>query len=265
MSFQSKGKLAIIQAEKIKRLIVAGDIHGDFSSFKRIREIFNPDEDLLIFLGDYADRGENSVEVVEGVKSLMEKYSKEVIALKGNHEDYFDYGEPKFYPCTLIQEVENKIGSWDLYFKNFKKDFLDKLYIAAEIPSLVLFVHAGISRKVKSKEDLINPSKNVEEDLIWSDPFEEEGEFPNPRGAGILYGKDVSKEICERLNVKYIIRSHEPMKAFDGPCVEHGGRVVTISSTSVYGGRPFVLVFDVRRMEEEIKNLDKKVIYLADL
>jgi predicted phosphodiesterase len=58
MSFQSKGKLAIIQPEKIKRLIVAGDIHGDFSSLRKIKEIFNPNEDLIIFLGDYADRGE---------------------------------------------------------------------------------------------------------------------------------------------------------------------------------------------------------------
>jgi predicted phosphodiesterase len=261
MSFQSKGKLAIIQPEKIKRIIVAGDLHGDFSSLRKIIKIFNPNEDLIIFLGDYADRGEKGVEVIEEIKNLMKEHSKKVIALKGNHEDYFDYGEPKFSPCTLIQEVERKIGSWNLYFKNFKKDFLDKLYIAAEIQNYALFVHAGVSRKVKSEKDLINPSKDVEEDLIWSDPFDEEGEYPNPRGAGILYGKDVSKEVCERLNVKFIIRSHEPMKALSNPFVEHDGRVITISSTSVYGGRPFVLILPAKNFPES-KEIEKYVAFL---
>jgi len=261
MSFQPKGKLAVIQPEKIKRLIVAGDIHGDFSSLRKIKEIFNPNEDLIIFLGDYADRGENSVEVIEGVKNLMEKYSKRVIVLKGNHEDYFDYGEPKFSPCTLIQEVENKVGNWNSYFKNLKKDFLDKLYIAAKIPKYALFVHAGVSRKVESEENLINPSKDIEEDLIWSDPFEEEGEYPNPRGAGILYGKDVSKEVCERMNVKYIIRSHEPMKALRRPFIEHDGRVITISSTSIYGGKPFTLILPAKNLPES-KEMEKYVVFL---
>jgi predicted phosphodiesterase len=261
MSFQSKGKLAIIRPEKIERLIVVGDIHGDFSSLKRIIEIFNPKEDSIIFLGDYADRGEKSVEVIEGVKSLMEKYGKRVIALKGNHEDYSNQGEPRFSPCTLIQEVEKKIGNWNSYFKNFKKDFLDKLYIAAEIPNYALFVHAGVSRKIESRENLISPSKEVEEDLIWSDPFDEKGEYPNPRGAGILYGKDVSKEVCEKLNIKYIIRSHEPMKALCKPFIEHDGRVITISSTSIYGGNPFVLILPAKNLPKS-NEIEKHVTFL---
>jgi len=258
--FESRGKLALIKKEA-ERIICVGDLHGDLYAFNSVKEIFRPERDLIVFLGDYADRGKNSVEVIEGVKELMKNYSKQVIALKGNHEDYSENGEPKFYPCTLIPEVERKIGDWSLYFKEFRKDFLNKLYITAKIEDSVLFVHAGVSKKIKNEADLINPSKSVEEDLIWSDPHEGENEYPNPRGAGILYGKDVSQEVCKRLNIKYIIRSHEPAKAFVAPCIEHDGRVITISSTSVYGGRPFVLILPTKNIPKS-NEIEKYVTFL---
>jgi hypothetical protein len=50
--------------------------------------------------------------------------------------------------------------------------------------------------------------------------------------------------VCKLLGVKRIIRSHKPAKALTGPSYSHNGRVVTISSTSVYGGEPFFLSID---------------------
>ena len=72
MPFETKGRLAIIHPEE--RLIVAGDIHGDLDSFNTIKKLFIPDTDLLIFLGDYADRGPQSVEVIEGIQELIKHY-----------------------------------------------------------------------------------------------------------------------------------------------------------------------------------------------
>ncbi len=57
--------------EKIKRIIIAGDLHGDYESFQRICSLFNSDEDFLIFLGDYADRGSKGLEVINGVEGLL--------------------------------------------------------------------------------------------------------------------------------------------------------------------------------------------------
>ena len=231
---------------KYKKLIVVGDLHGDYVSFSSVLNIINPAKDLIIFLGDYADRGTSGTEVIEGVSRLLNRSRKNVVLLKGNHEDYTENGEPKFSPWTLISEIERRKEAWHHYFKQKLDPFLKSLYLAAMIPGRLLFVHGGVSDKINTLNDLRFPTENVKEDVLWSDPFEGLGEHHNYKrgGAGVEFGKDVSVKICEKLGVKRIIRSHEPQKALNGPVYSHGGKLVTISSTRVYGGNPVVLSFN---------------------
>lgn len=72
------------------------DIHGRFKEFKqRVLQLsslnfFDEDNnDKLILLGDYIDRGSNSLKCVLLSKILTDKYPDKVIALKGNHEEDF--------------------------------------------------------------------------------------------------------------------------------------------------------------------------------
>lgn len=255
-------ELASGTLSEIDRVIVAGDIHGDYESFQSIRSLFNPKQDLLTFLGDYADRGPSGIEVIDGVWELVRKHPGRVIAMKGNHEDYSEGGAPSFAPCDLMREAYEKRGSWEAYFEGELKPFLDELYLAVLVPGEVLFVHGGVSNIVQNTGDLRHPSKEVEEVLLWSDPFEGHGERPNMRGAGIEFGKDVSKGVCRRLGVKRIVRSHEPRKAKDGPYIEHDGRVVTISSTIIYGTVPFVLALPAKNMDEAFRCLERHIVKL---
>ncbi|MGB9716007.1 MAG: metallophosphoesterase family protein [Thermodesulfovibrionales bacterium] len=249
-------------ADPEKRIIVAGDIHGDLNSFNAIRRLFIPDKDILIFLGDYADRGTNSVEVIEGVQELMKSYPENIIPLKGNHEEFTLEGRPTFSPCTLIREVEIKRGDWKSYFEELSKNFLERLYLSAIVPKYTLFVHGGISSFINSQDDLINPNDLVKESILWSDPYESKGEYLNPRGAGALFGTDISDMVTKRLNIKFIIRSHEPRKAQSGPVIEHNGRVVTVSSTNVYGGKPFVLILPFKDFPDNGNDIKKYVHFL---
>ena len=240
---ERRGKL--VEILDCKKVIVAGDIHGDLEAFENIVKLFEDEISryknvCLIFLGDYADRGDFSLEVIENLKILTKKYPENIVALKGNHEDYDDNGEPKFYPCDLKYEVESKRGIWIEYFERNLKDFFSSLPIAAKYNSY-LFVHGGISSKIKNWEDLINPSTPIEEDVLWSDPFEGYGEYPNPRGAGVLFGKDITKRVLSNLKLEKIVRSHEPKKALKGIFKEHDEKIITISSTRVYGGSVFIL------------------------
>jgi hypothetical protein len=226
-------------------LIVVGDLHGDYSSFHSVLKFADPTKDLIVFLGDYADRGTFGTGVIDGVSKLCDQHPKNVVLLKGNHEDYTEKGEPKFSPWTLRFEMERKKENWQTYFKEKLEPFLKKLYLAAIVPENLLFVHGGVSSKIKTLNDLRYPTENVEEDILWSDPFEGLGEHPNiKRGsAGVEFGKDITVKICQRLAIKRIVRSHEPQKAMKGPAYSHGRKIVTASSTRVYGGNPFVLSF----------------------
>jgi predicted MPP superfamily phosphohydrolase len=128
---------------RVKEVHVAGDLHGDYDMFRKIMEAHKKPEKgrLLLFLGDYADRGPGGVEIIDELNSLLEK-REDIVALKGNHELYQD-GNPQFSPCDLISEAEQKYGSWESFFKDIFSVFLDRLYIAAII-NRVLFVHAGV-------------------------------------------------------------------------------------------------------------------------
>jgi predicted phosphodiesterase len=255
------GRLKRIDPAGRERVLVVGDLHGDLESFQRVERIFEPGRDLIIFLGDYADRGDRGVEVIEGVDGLLRRYGDSVTALKGNHEDYRD-GLPYFSPCDLIDEADWKRGGWRLYYDSFLRGFLDRLHLAAILQN-VLFVHGGISSKVGSLGDLDRPPPLVEEDLMWSDPYDGLGEVPNPRGAGVLFGEDVSERVCKALGISYIVRSHEPMKAISDPFIEHRGRIATISSTGVYGGAPFILALPVGGLPEGGEGLAEYRIALA--
>lgn len=236
------------EIQNLRRIIVVGDVHGDYYSISSLLNFADLTKDGIIFLGDYADRGPKGVEVIDTVNSLLKKYPKNVVALKGNHEDYIGFnGEPKFSPCTLTGEARAKKGSWEKYFENEFKPFLENLYLTAIIPDEILFVHGGISSRIKNLDDLRHPTGQIEEDLLWSDPNPSEnspGEGMNARGAGVVFGKKITEDVCNALNVKRIVRSHEPRKAFNGPCYDHDGKVVTISSTNVYNGKSFALIVD---------------------
>lgn len=74
---------------KISRLLVIGDIHGEWDRFQDVfRQVeFNPDKDMLVFMGDYLDRGHNPVPVMDWV--LAHQGKRNMIFLRGNHEQMF--------------------------------------------------------------------------------------------------------------------------------------------------------------------------------
>ncbi len=72
------------------RIFAIGDIHGCLDKLhtmmKRLR--IDEEEDTLVFVGDYIDRGPDPRGVVDFVLDLKKKL-KNVICLLGNHEQVF--------------------------------------------------------------------------------------------------------------------------------------------------------------------------------
>lgn len=72
--------------------VVVGDIHGNLESLVRCISFFkskyNQDPcTRILFLGDYVDRGRNSVECLETILEMKLHYPYNVFLLRGNHED----------------------------------------------------------------------------------------------------------------------------------------------------------------------------------
>jgi len=68
-----------------QRTIAIGDIHGCFAALDALlREVRPSGDDLLIFLGDYVDRGPQSRQVLERLVQLQTEC--QLIPLLGNHE-----------------------------------------------------------------------------------------------------------------------------------------------------------------------------------
>jgi serine/threonine protein phosphatase 1 len=131
------------------KIFAIGDIHGCLWSLEKLLNILpvNWGKDLVIFLGDYIDRGPNPKGVIEKVLELKELYGDKIIPLKGNHEWMFERFLKSYY-----KDGELKIPEEHL---NFLKEL--KLYYETED---YIFVHAGLRPGKKLEEQ-------NEEDLLW--------------------------------------------------------------------------------------------------
>jgi len=91
-------------------------------------------------------------------------------------------------------------------------------------------LHGGLPRNVASITDIAyaheSTSSNFEE-ILWSDPVEGKGYFQSSRGAGMLFGEDVTDEVLRAVGVKTLIRSHE---ACEGVKVQQRGKILTLFS-----------------------------------
>jgi diadenosine tetraphosphatase ApaH/serine/threonine PP2A family protein phosphatase len=161
-------------------------------------------------------------------------------------------GIPNFNPCTLIGEAEEKLGNWGSYFEKELLPFIEALPLACLIPDNALLLHGGVSSKIMDRKDLETPSDELRIDLLWSDPFKGKGEDPNyGRGAGVEFGADVSESVCKALGVERIVRSHQPQLAAQKPYIMHGGRVITVNATTVYGGLPCIYFIDPKAAKRD--------------
>lgn len=69
------------------KLFAVGDIHGELEILQKLLTLWNPDNEKLIFTGDYCDRGPDSFGVYKYIFDLKEKYGATL--LLGNHDDWF--------------------------------------------------------------------------------------------------------------------------------------------------------------------------------
>ena len=175
----------------------------------------NPKENKYLFLGDYVDRGNFSVEVVILILCLKLNYPSNVFLIRGNHE------------CRYMTSRFNFRGEclekYDQETYNMFCDLFDSIPIAAVINNKFLALHAGISPELKTLKNLnkINrfgepPKAGLFCDILWSDPVgNDKGELyqlyiPNKnRGISYVFGAKALADFLYKNNLLSLIRAHE--------------------------------------------------------
>ncbi len=218
------------------KVTVVGDLHGDLLSLRRILEIcgfldVGMEDSYLIFLGDYGDRGFYSPEVYSVILELKIMFPDRIILLRGNHEGPDDL---LAYPHDLPWHLRRKFGGDSEMIYEGLRGLFRSMYLAVLVEGRFVMLHGGVPSMAGSIEDLMyadekHPAESHLEEILWSDPVEDlMGTYPSPRGAGKLFGEDVTCRFLRLLDVDLLIRGHEP--ADSGFKMNHDGRVVTLFS-----------------------------------
>ncbi|XP_031401196.1 serine/threonine-protein phosphatase BSL1 isoform X1 [Punica granatum] len=228
---------------------VFGDLHGQFGDLMRLFDEYgfpSTAGDITyidyLFLGDYVDRGQHSLETITLLLALKIEYPDNVHLIRGNHEAA-DINALFGFRIECIERMGENDGIWA--WTRFNQLF-NYLPLAALIEKKIICMHGGIGRSIHSVEQIeklerpitMDAGSIVLMDLLWSDPTENdsiEGLRPNARGPGLVtFGPDRVTDFCKKNKLQLIIRAHE--------CVMDGferfaqGQLITLFSATNYCG-----------------------------
>lgn len=245
---KAKEKLGgpLLTSREVDRVVFVGDTHTAVDVTQTVLDRYYEDADLVVFLGDYVDRGDTGVENLGLITSMFLEDPQRVIMLRGNHES------PLTNPYYGFQdEVTKKLG--EPGYDKFKEFFQAMPY--AVVVNNYLCVHGGIASGLEHVSQIaglpspdLNPDDPMAFQLLWNDPRDMiEGFVPSVRGEGAFYyGNDVTQQFLQTNSLKGIIRGHEVV---DGFREDMDGKVITIFSSRYHGQSPGILVLDQDRME----------------
>lgn len=243
---------------------ICGDIHGQYYDLLRLFEYGGfPPEANYLFLGDYVDRGKQSLETICLLLAYKIKYPENFFILRGNHE------------CASINRI---YGFYDECKRRYNiklwKTFTDCfncLPIAAIIDEKIFTMHGGLSPDLNSMEqirrvmrptdvssllwllvkhrlllsvplfdevsDLFEqiPDCGLLCDLLWSDPDKDiTGWSENDRGVSFTFGPDVVSRFLQKHDMDLICRAHQVVE--DGYEFFSKRQLVTLFSAPNYCG-----------------------------
>uniref|UniRef100_A0AC34QMB3 Serine/threonine-protein phosphatase n=1 Tax=Panagrolaimus sp. JU765 TaxID=591449 RepID=A0AC34QMB3_9BILA len=205
-------------------VIIIGDIHGQYLDLHRIFKMTGKSADKpgqnsrrFLFLGDYVDRGPQSLECIVCLLVHKLAFPRYFNMLRGNHESMAINRVYGFY-----QELRDRFSEEDsnVLWKAFN-DLFSYLPLAALVHGRILCMHGGISPQLNSLDDIRRIKRPLEEpnsnhlacDLLWSDPMIDlSGYTVNViRGVSYYFGENAVVDVCNKLGIDLIVRAHQMM------------------------------------------------------
>ncbi len=156
------------------KTFIIGDIHGCRDLLEEMLGIipWNPEEDNLIFIGDYIDRGNDSKGVIDILIHLMEK-SHHVHCLMGNHESIFiDYLSGRDKKTFLYNGGSETLNSYrvngNIKIPQEHISFIKNLETMIELDDYYI-VHAGLMPGVDIENQTLQDKLWIREKFIFSE------------------------------------------------------------------------------------------------
>ncbi|KAJ5438510.1 Serine/threonine-protein phosphatase PP-Z [Penicillium daleae] len=188
---------------------IVGDLHGQYLDLIRLFETCGyPPATNYLFLGDYVDRGKQSLETMLLLLCYKLKYPENFFILRGNHE------------CANITRIygfhdECKRRCNIKIWKTFT-DVFNCLPLAAIVAEKIFCVHGGLSPNLTNMDDIRKIPRPVEvpeygllNDLLWSDPANIKDWGPNnDRGVSWCFGKAPIVNFLKHHDLDLVCRSH---------------------------------------------------------
>lgn len=214
---------------------IVGDVHGQYNDLIRMfSKCGFPPAANYLFLGDYVDRGKQSLETILLLLCYKIKYPDNFFLLRGNHE------------CANVTRVYGfydeckrrcNIKTWKIFIDTF-----NTLPIAAIVAGKIFCVHGGLSPTLHSMDEIRNiqrptdvPDFGLLNDLLWSDPADTPNEWEdNERGVSYCFSKVAINKFLTKFNFDLVCRAH--MVVEDGYEFFNDRSLVTVFSAPNYCG-----------------------------
>lgn len=223
--------------------IFIGDTHGDFDATKKVISRYLGSNNKVIFLGDYVDRGPQSMENINYLALLKSTYPEDIFLLMGNHEVHELIN---FYPADFWWSLDQ-----ELYARYTA--LLAKLPLAVTAQNGVLALHGALP-DVEKLSDINRINLGSEEwvRVIWGDFQESRGRFLGGYVGRPQFGRDYFNEIMQRFDKNLLIRSHQPFTP-----ILYDNRCLTLFTSSAYSPLRTIAIVDLAK---EIKTADDLII-----
>ena len=123
--------------------VAIGDIHGNADGLRdllqQLATEIDPD-DVVVFLGDYIDRGPDSKGCIDTILGFQESVEAEVVCLVGNHEDWLlrTRGDFRQHGWLRVMDGWDTIRSYshdaESVLRSAARELGDQLYSDGQVP-----------------------------------------------------------------------------------------------------------------------------------